>query len=277
VKRLLLVVVLLPVFVLLAPAAPAAAPDQHGWWTTFGSSPDVPADGLLIQGGTSPASPSAFGAVVYSVPDGSQIGKLTLVVAPSSASIPLTKLELCPLTSTIFTAAQGGAMADAPKFDCQRHVTAEPAASGATYEFDVASLVGNGSLALAILPTSPTDRVVLSAPDGNSLALTAASARTGASSGGSVTSPVPSGSPSYAAPAPVTASPPPSISEPLRSVAQPGRNAAAEYVPTLVAGVRHARGAAVVLVIAGALVIGGGWLVIGRISVQRALAEGTSE
>src|SRR5438105_13269442 len=122
-KRALL---LLPfAFVLLAPASRAAAPEEHGWWTAFaGPNPDVPADGLLVEGGASATSPTAFAAVVYAVPDGSTVGKLTLAVAPSSATVPMTKLELCPLSSATIKAEQGRPMADAPKVDSRNNVTA---------------------------------------------------------------------------------------------------------------------------------------------------------
>jgi hypothetical protein len=275
-KRLLLLALLPLALVLFAPAAPAASPDAHGWWTSFaGPNPDVPSDGMLVQGGASTTSPSAFGAVVYSVPERSTVGKLTLAVAPGSASVPLTKLELCPLVSPAFESSQGGAMSGAPKFDCAKNVTAQPTSSGNTYEFDVSSLVNDGALAVAILPTSPMDRVALAAPDANSLAITTPPLP---STGSSATPPVPSYSPSYTAPTtPSVATPPAATVEGPTATEGPVRNAASDYVPTLAAGVHHARGAAVLLAIAGALVIGGGWLIIGRVSVARALAEGSSE
>lgn len=269
-KRLLVLLPLTLVLLAVAPGARAAAPDEHGWWTSFaGPNPDVPSDGMLIQGGASATSPSAFGAVVYSVPDGSTVGKLTLALAPSSASVPLSKLELCPLASTVFDAAQGGAMSKAPDFDCTKSVRASPSSSGNTYEFDVSSLVNGGALAVAILPTSPTDRVALAAPNGSSLAVTpdATVATQTAPAQTPVTDTAPATRSNVASPADTPAVTP---APPARAAA---RNAAAEYVPTLAAGVTHARGAAVALVLVGALLIGGGWLVIGRISVVRALAE----
>lgn len=276
-RRLFLLVLLAVVLVLFAPAVPAASPDAHGWWTSFaGPNPDVPSDGMLIQGGASTSSPSAFGAVVYSVPERSTVGKLTLAVAPSSASVPLAKLELCPLASPAFEASQGGAMSGAPKFDCAKNVTTQPSSSGNTYEFDVSSLVNDGALAVAILPTSPMDRVALAAPDSNSLAITTPPPL---STGSSDMPPVTSYSPSsYATPvSPSVDAPPAATVEGSTAAARPTRKAASDYVPTLAAGVTTARGGAILLAIAGALVIGGGWLLVGRVSVARALAEGGSE
>ena len=62
-------------------------------------------------------------------------------------------------------------MANAPAFDCARRATAGPSSDGTTYTFDVAPLVSGGVLAVALLPAMPADRVVLAAPDGNSLAV----------------------------------------------------------------------------------------------------------
>jgi hypothetical protein len=60
-------------------------------------------------------------------------------------------------------------MADAPAYDCATSVQAVLSSDGAAYEFDATALVGDGALAVAILPTAPTDRVVLSPPTADSL------------------------------------------------------------------------------------------------------------
>ena len=51
-----------------------------------------------------------------------------------------TTLALCPLTEA-FTPAQGGPMADAPAYDCERSVDAAASGDGTTYTFEVAALV----------------------------------------------------------------------------------------------------------------------------------------
>jgi hypothetical protein len=75
-------------------------------------------------------------------------------------------------------------MADAPAFDCAAPVTAAPSGDGASYEFDVAALGDDGSLAVAILPTTPTDRVVLSSPGAGSLVTSGAEAAGSGGGGG---------------------------------------------------------------------------------------------
>lgn len=165
--------------------ASAEPPSQSGWWTSsnpgsvMGSPtppppPDVPSKGLLVEGGASSTSgasdsgPSAFAALEYDLPDGATPGDLTLTVAPGSGSTPTAQLQLCQLTTGI-TAEDNGPMQDAPSFDCKTNVTASPSSSGNTYTFKVEGFVSDGTLAVAILPTSPIDRVVLSHPDANSL------------------------------------------------------------------------------------------------------------
>lgn len=167
--------------------AKADSPDSQGWWTsanpgniggvappaTLPAPPDVPSNGILVQGGLTSSSgagdsgATAYGALAYAVPNGATVGKLTLAVAPNSATTPSATLELCPLTTQNFQSEQGGPMSDAPSYNCSKNVTAAQASS--SYQFDVSSLVSSGALTVAILPTSPTDRVALSQPDNQSL------------------------------------------------------------------------------------------------------------
>jgi hypothetical protein len=159
--------------------ARADEPLQQGWWTVL-TSPvglptkppsDVPADGLLVQGG--PQSPAAYAALVYSVPTGSQVGALTLSVTQPSASTPAATLQVCPLTSDSIVPDQGGPIAEAPAYNCASKVTAAADTTGNTYKFNVANLLTNGTLAVAILPTQPTNRVVFNKPTTSSLEVTA--------------------------------------------------------------------------------------------------------
>ena len=188
--------------------ARADAPSSQGWWTSANpgsvgglgapaappAPPDVPSNGLLIQGGPTSsagvgnAGAIAYAALTYDVPAGATVGKLTLTVAPNTATTPSTTLELCPLTIQSFQSEQGGPMSDAPSYNCTNNVTAAQASN--SYQFDVSPLDKSGVLSLAILPTSPTDRVVLSQPDAQSLPVEASSdttvaspADTGSSSG----------------------------------------------------------------------------------------------
>lgn len=166
--------------------AKADAPSSQGWWTSANpgnvgglgapappAPPDVPSGGLLVEGGPTSSSgagnagATAFAALAYGLPDGATAGKLTLTVAPNTATTSSSTLELCPLTSQNFQPEEGGPMSDAPSYNCSKNVTAS-AASG-SYQLDVSSLVSSGGLGVAILPTSPADRVVLSRPDSQSL------------------------------------------------------------------------------------------------------------
>ncbi|HET9732307.1 MAG TPA: hypothetical protein VFP54_06480 [Acidimicrobiales bacterium] len=172
-----------------AGAAGADAPVEQGWWTSLEpggipgepslpAPPDVPAKGLLVEGGAGSSAgardsgPVAFSALVYQLGPGASARSLTVQVAPQSATTPDAILQLCPLTTPAFAPEQGGPSSDAPAYDCGRNSKASPSANGARYTFDVAPLAADGTLAVALLPTSPTDRVVLDSPDASSLAVT---------------------------------------------------------------------------------------------------------
>lgn len=183
---------------------PLEGPQQQGWWwqgnagsqqglpTGAPPPPDVPAKGLLIEGGPgssrgsgdacSPlaAAPTtacnAYGALAFAVPDGSAGATITLHVSDASGTgeapeaTPGSTLELCPLKSPSLNAEEGGPMADGPSFDCTHSAIAAANPDGHTYVFNVSRLpVNDGVLAVAVLPTAPTDRVVLNAPDGQAL------------------------------------------------------------------------------------------------------------
>lgn len=156
--------------------AHAASGVEAGWWTAVPvvASPDAPADGLFVQGGPASDGAVAYAAVAYSLAPGESPVSLRLSVLKGSASTPNTTLAVCPLVES-FTPKQGGPMEEAPAFDCATRTTAALSADGTTYTFDVASLSGSSSLALAILPTAPTDRVVLERPNADSLAADTAS------------------------------------------------------------------------------------------------------
>lgn len=159
-----------------APPAFADAPADQGWWTLLNpggpaptaAPPDVPADGLLVQGG-SDGSPVALAALVYEPELGATPEKLVLKVAADSATTPHASLQLCPLNAAVIKAQQGGPMADAPAYDCTSKTTALPGDDGTTYTFDLGSLATSGAFGLAVLPTASSDRVVFDKPDSGSL------------------------------------------------------------------------------------------------------------
>lgn len=191
--------------VVSAEAAAAASSVTSGWWTTAVTPPppDVPSDGLLVQ---SSVTPTAYAAVSFGLADGERADSLTLTVAEGSVSNPATTLRLCPLTEPI-QPAQGGAADDAPDYDCRDAVDAAP--DQGRYVFDVSVLARARSLAVAVLPTGPFDRVVLEGPDVGSLSTIIPPPRTAPPSTTVPTTvaPAPAG-PGFATPRPTVSQPP---------------------------------------------------------------------
>lgn len=228
---------------LLLAHAPASAvtSTQSGWWTDapLAAAPDVPDDGLLLQGGATVDEPAAYGAVSFTLAVDEEPGDLTLVVAADSATTPNASIAVCPLTEA-FAPAHGAALADAPSFDCSDGVGASRADDGRTFTVDASGLARDGAIAVALLPTAFTDRIVLEAPTGASLSTTTSSApapptspvgRTGAAR------PSPSRPTVGATPAPASTSPPagPTAPTPTTAPVTP-----AEYVPVETADARPA-------------------------------------
>jgi hypothetical protein len=152
----------------------------QGWWTelnpgvagvAFPAPPDVPAQGLLVESEVG-GSPLAYAALVFDVPGGSVPSTLTLTIAPNSDTTAKTKLEVCPLVNPTLVNEQGGPKKDGPAYDCSTPVTATPDSTDSSYQFDVSGFPSTGGLGVAILPTSPSDRVVLDQPEGSWLAVT---------------------------------------------------------------------------------------------------------
>lgn len=267
------------------PVARADAPVDRGWWTATNpgspvpaqAPPDVPADGLLVQGGAGD-TPSALAGLIYEPEAGATAEKLVLKVVASSATTPGAVLQLCPLVSPVLNAQQGGPMADAPAYDCTRKVTAAPDDDGGSYTFQLSALASSGPVAVAVLPTTPTDRVVLAKPGVDSLVTHAPAAAFSPApfpSAPATTSPN-----TPVAPAPVAGAPslgtvvlpavPPAVTAapqaPTLAENSPGMRALASVVPTAgaVAASRdhHAAVGAVLLAL---LAVGSGlWAYAGR-------------
>ena len=178
----------------LSPAPSYAATSvQSGWWTTapLAVAPDVPEGGILLQGGSSLDEPVAFGALSFALGDDEEAGELTVTVAESSATTPNASITVCPLTST-FTPAEAGPADDAPTFDCTTSVVADRSDDGRTFTVDAADLATAGEVAVALLPTAFTDRVVLEPPTPAALATSIDRTSTPATSG-ATSSPTASG------------------------------------------------------------------------------------
>ena len=159
--------------VVAAAPARAAGEAEAGWWTAapVALAPDAPADVLVVQAAGDAAQPFAYAAIAYELAPGEVPTSLTLTVAAGSLSTAGAALVLCPLTGG-FIPNQGGAMADAPSYDCATPVTASPTADGSSYEFDVTGLHALGTLAVAVLPAGATDRVVRTRPGPEALQTT---------------------------------------------------------------------------------------------------------
>jgi hypothetical protein len=156
-----------------APAGWAVSSVRAGWWTTapVALAPEASADQLVLQGGADPGAPVSYAAMAFELEEGEMPSSVRVEVAPGSASTPNAVLTACPLSATEFEAARGGPSADAPAYDCATSVTAEPKAGDiVTYEFDVSAFPASGTLALAVLATTVSDRVVLAVPTTSSLA-----------------------------------------------------------------------------------------------------------
>lgn len=156
-------------------AAPVAAATsvESGWWTSV-PVPAPDADGeLLVQGGL--AEPAAFAAVGYELEADEDVTGLVLTVTDGSATTPGSTLRACPLTQG-FQSGSGQPMEEAPAYDCALEVTAEVSDDGTTYSFDLTSLQGAEALGVAVLPSVPTDRVVLQSPGPDAVESTGASA-----------------------------------------------------------------------------------------------------
>ena len=165
---------------LVALPAGADPPAQQGWWTSSNAGnnvvpvtpdgADVPTNGLLVESAGSSSSPVAFAALTYNTPiPAGTTANLDLTVTSQSATTPGSTLELCPLATSSIEPAQGGPMSSAPKYDCTNHVSADVSSDGGSFHFKLDPLLTGAPLAVAILPTSNVERVVLNQPGDSSL------------------------------------------------------------------------------------------------------------
>jgi hypothetical protein len=261
--------------------ARAAAPRDQGWWTVTSLAvpgapvaipgpPDVPARGLVVQGGGGGA-PTAYSALLYELDPGTTASSLSLAVAPNTVTTPGAMLQVCGLLQPINHPEQGGPLTDAPPYNCGRQAKAAP--TGNTYKFDVSGMVVDNLVAVAILPTGPTDRVVLNAPDDSSLTTTqggssdtsSAAVDTSGGTGSSDTVPVSGGTSDVATgSAPIgssvggDATAPVSVDQPTIAVPAPAvtpSNPASNlpFLPTATAGTEKATPLAVILLVAAVL------------------------
>ena len=170
----------------LAGSAVAAAPSTQAWWNAANQGiappapPDVPADGLLIQGGGTrppaadapslagtPAGTQAVSALTFVLADGESPQRLTLrIVGDPTLS---TTVSACPLTGS-YEPVQNGPFAAVPSYDCTAAIPATVDAAAATLVFadGLDRITTSGVLAVVLVP-GDLDRVVIAKPGPDAL------------------------------------------------------------------------------------------------------------
>ena len=201
-RRVVAVLLALPLLalaapVLAAPAPTAIGPTKTAWYdasypTTTPAPPPLPpgvtATDLLVSGATVPLpSPvgtvrgtQALAALSFTIPAGSTAASLSLVLtgglstATGGAKLPTgVSLEACPTTGP-WTAGGHQAFDRAPAYDCTgRTSLATLSPAGTVLEFsDIARVARGKLLSFVIRPaTTPLDRLVFRAPTAHALTL----------------------------------------------------------------------------------------------------------
>ena len=155
-----------------APSASAVAGVQSGYWSSLPATPEVPAGGLEIASNAS--GPQAVAAVKFTLASGESSPVLTLKVAQAQPQTQLA-MEACAVAAesagwTPPTGGGPGAMANAPKADCQNGLVAGAvAADGSTVTFDLSLMPADGGIVDVLLQpsevASPTAGTAPGVPD----------------------------------------------------------------------------------------------------------------
>ena len=166
-------------------SAGAQAPDTTAWWSaantgavTAPAPPDVAGDDLLVQGASASTSIvdtappyQALAGLSYSLVPGATVGSLVLGLKEPA---PTAAVKACRALGPV-QRARNGVWTDVPRYDCSKGVTAAVNADGTTLTFaGIGALAGNDTLAVVLVPTTPT-RVVVAAPTSTSLTVSAGS------------------------------------------------------------------------------------------------------
>ena len=222
-----------------APSAAAVTGVQAGYWSSLPATPEVPAGGLEVASNTS--GPQAVAAVRFTLGDGESASTLTLKAAQAQPQSQIA-IEACAVAtgSAGWTPPAGGgpgAMASAPKADCQGGLVAGAvAADGSTVTFDLSLMPSDGGVVDVVLqpsqvasPTAgtapgvpdqvyPTYDAAFQPVDAGAIAVTAGPA----SSSGSSSSSSGSGAPVAAYPAPAPAAPAVGLPAPAMAIGNGG-------------------------------------------------------
>lgn len=140
---------------LSATAAVAVEPDRTGWWNRLSAGglvvpqPTAQPGDLRVAAG--PTGPSAYAAVLYTVPDATA-ATLDLTVRSAFGS---PEIVACPTVTSDFEEGGNQPFDKAPEFDCARsQAFGSPSEDGKTLIFDLdeSSQIEPGVWSLAIVP-----------------------------------------------------------------------------------------------------------------------------
>ena len=145
-------------------SAIADAPVQVGWWSTVGGAPSsAPEGGMHVE--VEPGSVTAYGAVLYLLPEGAtgtlelSVSSLTAtpVINPTAPSTdPAVAVQACPTKDATWKAGDNQSMDTAPQYDCTvRSYIGALSADQKTLTFigvDGGGQSVPGELSLAIVP-----------------------------------------------------------------------------------------------------------------------------
>jgi hypothetical protein len=198
--------------------AAADSPAVFGWWTTENPglpsepiptlvptqpndlsgdpNPDIPSGGFEV---TDIGSDTSYAAIGYST-YGSEVSSVTLKLASSSADIPNSTVEACPLTgSGYFSPDQAAPVSQGPPYSCALSIQGVEDSSKEVVTFQVSKFVHNGYLGIAIV-ASGSGRLVFDAPDSSTIQAQPPPTSSSSTSTGTTVAQPPSGTPSGAAP-----------------------------------------------------------------------------
>lgn len=214
----------------VAPSAGAATKDAHGWWWRAQSGllgtaippPGVPEDGLAVE--TLPDGPTAISAVRYLLDKGESQPVLELKVADQQGEIAI---QACTATQH-WSSDHGGPWDERPTYDCGSAVEGEPSKDGATWRWELSSLLEKRRLNVVLVPAPGSGRVTFEPPDDGSLQTRSGGGGGGA--GGKAFDPAPVTD--FTDPEPASGSAPPDdYSPPASTTQQPAGSQAAPFSP----------------------------------------------
>ena len=164
---------------LVTPSAAAATKAAHGWWWrpqtgVLGTAippAGVPEDGLAVE--ALPDGPTAVAALRYVLDTGESQPVLELKVADQQGEVAI---QACAATQH-WSSDHGGPWDERPTYDCGGAAEGRSSKDGATWQWELATLVRRQRLDVVLVPAAGSGRVTFEPPDDASL-------QTGSDSGG---------------------------------------------------------------------------------------------